>query len=43
MGAFELEIATKVAEWDKAGKDLVPAFITHEIITAHEGGFGAPE
>lgn len=35
---FELEIATTVAEWDKAGKELVPAFITHEIITKHEAG-----
>lgn len=35
---FELEIATTVAQWDKAGKELVPAFITHEIITKHEAG-----
>lgn len=36
--AFEMEIAAKVAELDAAGKDLVPAFITHEIITAHDAG-----
>lgn len=35
---FDLEIAATVAEWDKAGKELVPAFITHEIITKHEPG-----
>jgi len=35
---FDLEIATTVAAWDVAGKELVPAFITHEIITRHEPG-----
>jgi hypothetical protein len=36
--AFELEIAAVVTAWDAAGKELVPAFITHEIITKHEPG-----
>jgi hypothetical protein len=35
---FEIEIAAHVAAWDRAGKELVPAFITHEIITKHEPG-----
>jgi hypothetical protein len=35
---FELEIAEHVATWDRDGKELVPAFITHEIITKHEPG-----
>ena len=40
--AFELEIATVVAAWDAAGKELVPAFITHEIVTKHEPGLARP-
>jgi hypothetical protein len=35
---FELEISAKVSEWDKAGKDLVPSFITSEIVKSHERG-----
>jgi hypothetical protein len=35
---FDLEIAEHVQAWDDAGKELVPAFITHEIITKHEPG-----
>jgi hypothetical protein len=38
MADFDLEIAAHVAAWDAAGKELVPAFITHEIITKHEPG-----
>jgi hypothetical protein len=35
---FEAEIAATVTAWDRAGKELVPAFITHEIVTKHEAG-----
>jgi hypothetical protein len=38
MSAFDLEIAEVVAAWDAAGKELVPQFITHEIIQKHEPG-----
>lgn len=33
---FEVEIASAVAAWAAAGKELTPAFITHEIVTQHE-------
>lgn len=35
---FEQEIAAKVAEYESAGKEIVPQFITHEIIQSHEAG-----
>lgn len=35
---FEQEIAAKVAEYEAAGKEIVPQFITHEIIQSHEAG-----
>jgi hypothetical protein len=33
---FEIEIAKRVSEWDKDGKDLVPSFITAAIVQSHE-------
>lgn len=33
---FDVEIAAVVSAWAAAGRELTPAFITHEIVTAHE-------
>jgi hypothetical protein len=35
---FETEIAVVVAQWDKAGRDLVPSFITNELVQSHKHG-----
>lgn len=35
---FEVEIATIVQKWIDEGREIVPAFVTQEIIKSHEHG-----
>lgn len=35
---FDQEVANKIAQWAAAGRDIVPSFITHEIVQSHVGG-----